>query len=122
MPVAGIGLGLAAGGYVLYRRRVQTDRQQARAWLRDVLGEARAALSDEISYRFTDLQYALSVARGRRGRAAAARARRAHRRDRRGGGRGRRGPRGRRAAAHADREQVRAQAGRSTTYWAGAGR
>lgn len=62
VPVAGIGLGLAAGGYVLYRRRVQTDRQQARTWLRDVLAEARAALSDEISYRFTDLQYALSVA------------------------------------------------------------
>ena len=62
IPVAGIGLGLAAGGYVLYRRRVQTDRQQARVWLRDVLGEARAALSDEISFRFTDLQYALSVA------------------------------------------------------------
>jgi hypothetical protein len=62
IPVAGIGLGLAAGGYVLYRRRVQTDRQQARIWLRDVCGEARAALTDEISYRFTDLQYALSVA------------------------------------------------------------
>jgi hypothetical protein len=62
IPVAGIGLGLAAGGYVLYRRRVQTDRQQARTWLRDVLNEARAALTDEISYRFTDLQYALSVA------------------------------------------------------------
>ncbi|HET6531006.1 MAG TPA: dynamin family protein [Actinoplanes sp.] len=62
VPVAGIGLGLAAGGYVLYRRRVQSDRQQARLWLRDVLGEARAALSDEIAYRFTDLQYALSVA------------------------------------------------------------
>jgi hypothetical protein len=62
IPVAGIGLGLAAGGYVLYRRRVQTDRQQARVWLRDVLGEARAALTDEISYRFTDLQYALNVA------------------------------------------------------------
>ena len=62
IPVAGIGLGLAAGGYVLYRRRVQTDRQQARIWLRDVLGEARAALADEIANRFTDLQYALSVA------------------------------------------------------------
>jgi Dynamin family len=62
VPVAGIGLGLAAGGYVLYRRRVQTDRQQARLWLRDVLAEARAALSDEISNRFTDLHYALSVA------------------------------------------------------------
>ncbi|MET8149693.1 dynamin family protein [Actinoplanes sp. NPDC049668] len=62
IPVAGLGLGLAAGGFVLYRRRVQSDRQQARAWLREVLGEARAALSDEISYRFTDLQYALGVA------------------------------------------------------------
>jgi hypothetical protein len=62
VPVAGIGLGLAAGGYVLWRRRVQTDRQQARVWLRDVLGEARAALADEIANRFTDLQYALSVA------------------------------------------------------------
>ncbi|AGZ42545.1 dynamin family protein [Actinoplanes friuliensis] len=62
IPVAGLGLGLAAGGYVLYRRRVQSDRLQARTWLREVLGEARAALSDEISYRFTDLQYALGVA------------------------------------------------------------
>lgn len=62
IPVAGIGLGLAAGGYVLYRRRVHTDRQHARAWLRDVLSEARAALADEVTVRFTDLQYALSVA------------------------------------------------------------
>ncbi|AEV85228.1 hypothetical protein ACWT_4208 [Actinoplanes sp. SE50] len=62
VPVAGIGLGLAAGGYVLYRRRVHSDRQHARGWLRDVLGEARAALADEITVRFTDLQYALSVA------------------------------------------------------------
>lgn len=62
VPFAGIGLGVAAGGYVLWRRRVQNDRLQARAWLRDVLAEARAALSDEISHRFTDLQYALTVA------------------------------------------------------------
>ncbi|WP_436533885.1 dynamin family protein [Actinoplanes sp. HUAS TT8] len=62
IPVAGIGLGLAAGGYVLYRRRVHTDRQHARTWLRDVLSEARAALADEVTVRFTDLQYALSVA------------------------------------------------------------
>ncbi|GIF02522.1 dynamin family protein [Actinoplanes siamensis] len=62
IPVAGIGLGLAAGGYVLYRRRVHTDRQHARLWLRDVLAEARAALADEVTVRFTDLQYALSVA------------------------------------------------------------
>jgi hypothetical protein len=62
IPVAGLGLGLAAGAFVLYRRRVQTDRAQARAWLREVLAEARAALSDEIMYRFTDLQYALTLA------------------------------------------------------------
>jgi hypothetical protein len=63
IPVAGIGLGLAAGGYVLYRRRVHTDRQHARTWLRDVLAEARAALADEITVRFTD---ALDDATGRR--------------------------------------------------------
>ncbi|GLY03034.1 dynamin family protein [Actinoplanes sp. NBRC 101535] len=62
LPFAGIGLGLAAGGYVLWRRRVHTDRRHAQTWLRDVLAEARAALTDEISHRFTDLQYALSVA------------------------------------------------------------
>lgn len=62
IPVAGLGLGLAAGGFVLYRRRVLGDRQQARIWLREVLGEARAALSDEIAHRFTDLQHALTLA------------------------------------------------------------
>jgi Dynamin family len=62
VPFAGVGLGLAAGGYVLYRRRVHSDRQQARAWLREVLAEARAAMTDEITHRFTDLQYALTLA------------------------------------------------------------
>jgi hypothetical protein len=62
IPVAGLGLGLAAGAFVLYRRRVQTDRAQARTWLREVLAEARAALADEIMHRFTDLQYALTLA------------------------------------------------------------
>ncbi|MEJ3744344.1 dynamin family protein [Actinomycetes bacterium KLBMP 9797] len=62
IPVAGIGLGLAAGAFMLYRRRAQSDRQQARTWLREVLGETRAALSDEITHRFTDLQYALTLA------------------------------------------------------------
>jgi hypothetical protein len=62
VPMAGLGLGLAAGAFVLYRRRVQTDRAQARTWLREVLAEARAALSDEIMHRFTDLQYALTLA------------------------------------------------------------
>lgn len=62
IPFAGLGLGLAAGGFILYRRRVQTDRQQARVWLREVLTEARATLADEITHRFTDLQYALTLA------------------------------------------------------------
>ncbi len=62
VPVAGLGLGLAAGAYVLYRRRAHSDRQQARLWLRDVLAEARAALADELTQRFTDLQYALTIA------------------------------------------------------------
>jgi hypothetical protein len=62
IPVAGLGLGLAAGAFILFRRRVQNDREQARMWLREVLAEARAALSDEIMQRFTDLQYALTLA------------------------------------------------------------
>ncbi|WP_233604558.1 dynamin family protein [Micromonospora sp. HM5-17] len=62
IPFAGLGLGLAAGGFILYRRRVQSDRQQARTWLREVVADARAALSDEITHRFTDLQYALTLA------------------------------------------------------------
>jgi hypothetical protein len=62
VPFAGLGLGLAAGAFILYKRRVATDRQQARSWLREVLGEARAALSDEILHRFTDLQYGLTLA------------------------------------------------------------
>ncbi|HEY0697572.1 MAG TPA: dynamin family protein [Micromonospora sp.] len=62
IPVAGLGLGLAAGAFILYRRRVANDRQQARVWLREVLADARAALSDEITHRFTDLQYALTLA------------------------------------------------------------
>jgi len=62
IPVAGLGLGLAAGAFILFRRRVASDRQQARVWLREVLGEARAALTDELAQRFTDLQYALTVA------------------------------------------------------------
>ncbi|MBE1490461.1 dynamin family protein [Plantactinospora soyae] len=62
IPFAGLGLGLAAGGFILYRRRVQTDRQQARMWLREVVADARAALSDEITHRFTDLQYGLTLA------------------------------------------------------------
>ncbi|MEH1016493.1 GTPase [Micromonospora sp. CPCC 206060] len=62
VPFAGLGLGLAVGAFVLYRRRVHSDRAQARTWLREVLAEARAAYGDDITRRFTDLQYALTVA------------------------------------------------------------
>ena len=62
VPAVGVGLGLAAGAFMVWKRRSMNDRQQARTWLREVLGEARAALSDEIAYRFTDLQYALTLA------------------------------------------------------------
>src|SRR4029453_8522421 len=62
IPVVGLGLGLAAGAYMVWKRKSMSDKQQARSWLREVLGEARAALSDEIMHRFTDLQYALTLA------------------------------------------------------------
>jgi hypothetical protein len=62
IPVVGIGLGLAAGAWMVFKRKSMQDKQQARSWLREVLGEARAALSDEIMHRFTDLQYALTLA------------------------------------------------------------
>src|SRR5690606_11795282 len=48
--------------FMIYKRKVQTDRNQARQWLREVMGESRAQLQDEILHRFTDLQYALTLA------------------------------------------------------------
>jgi uncharacterized membrane-anchored protein YhcB (DUF1043 family) len=62
IPFLGIGIGLAAGAYMMFKRKSMADKQQQRVWLREVLGEARAALTDEIMHRFTDLQYALTVA------------------------------------------------------------
>jgi hypothetical protein len=62
VPVVGIGLGLGVGAFVIWKRRALADRAQQRSWLREVLGDARATLSDEILHRFTDLQYALTLA------------------------------------------------------------
>jgi len=62
IPVVGVGLGLGVGAFLVWKRRALADLAQQRAWLREVIGEARAALSDEIAQRFTDLQYALTVA------------------------------------------------------------
>jgi hypothetical protein len=61
-PGLGIGLGLAAGAFMVWKRKAMTDRVQQRSWLREVLGEARAALTDEVMHRFNDLQYALTLA------------------------------------------------------------
>lgn len=62
VPVVGIGVGLAAGAFMLWRRKSGQDRQGAKVWLREVLAEARACMSDEIAHRFTELEFALTVA------------------------------------------------------------
>ena len=62
LPGIGVAIGLAAGAYMVWKRKSMTDKVGARQWLREVIGEARAALSDEIMHRFTDLQYALTLA------------------------------------------------------------
>ncbi|GAA0912196.1 dynamin [Virgisporangium aurantiacum] len=62
LPGIGIVIGLAAGAYMIFKRKSMTDKQGTRQWLREVLGEARAALSDEIMRRFTGLQHALTLA------------------------------------------------------------
>jgi hypothetical protein len=62
LPIIGIGIGLAAGAFMIWKRKSMSDKMQSRTWLREVLAEARAALSDEIMHRFTDLQYALTLA------------------------------------------------------------
>ncbi len=123
VPVAGIGLGLAAGGYVLWRRRVQTDRQQARVWLRDVLerGPGRARRRDRQPVHRPAVRAVGGG--GRRGRAAAAGPGRAHRGDRRGRRRGRvrPGPAAGRGADRAGRlPQAAAPGGRRASSGAGA--
>ncbi|HEY3503478.1 MAG TPA: dynamin family protein [Actinocatenispora sp.] len=62
VPVIGVGVGLAIGAFMMWKRKGQANKQQAKTWLREVLGEARASLSDDIATRFTDLQYALTLA------------------------------------------------------------
>ncbi|MGH3729410.1 MAG: dynamin family protein [Micromonosporaceae bacterium] len=62
VSTAGIGIGVAAAAFMIYKRKVQTDRNQARQWLREVMNESRAQLQDEILHRFTDLQYSLTLA------------------------------------------------------------
>ena len=62
VAASGIGLGLAAAGYMMYRRKVSQDRQQAGRWVREVLQETRASLQEEIQYRFTEIEYTFNLA------------------------------------------------------------
>ncbi|GAA4895037.1 dynamin family protein [Stackebrandtia albiflava] len=62
LTASGVGLGLAAAAFVMYRRKVSQDRQQAGRWVREVLQETRASLQDEIQYRFTEIEYVFNMA------------------------------------------------------------
>ncbi|HIV57703.1 MAG TPA: dynamin family protein [Candidatus Stackebrandtia faecavium] len=62
IAASGIGLGLAAAGFMMYRRKVSQDRQQAGRWVREVLQETRASLQEEIQYRFTEIEYTFNLA------------------------------------------------------------
>ncbi|QSB06784.1 dynamin family protein [Natronoglycomyces albus] len=77
LSATGIGIGVAAGAFLLYRRKITGDRQAAARWVRDVLVDARIALQEEVAYRFTEIEYvfttALDEALRRRGEAIDAR-------------------------------------------------
>ncbi|MQA25309.1 MAG: hypothetical protein GEU94_07540 [Micromonosporaceae bacterium] len=62
VATAGVGLGLAAAAFMIYKRKVAGDRNQAKQWVREVMNESRASLQDEMTHRFTDLQYSLTLA------------------------------------------------------------
>src|SRR6266545_26659 len=62
VTTAGLGLGLGVAAFMMYKRKVQQNRQQAKVWVREVMGESRAALQEEVMHRFTDLQYSLTLA------------------------------------------------------------
>ncbi|MFC4334302.1 dynamin family protein [Salininema proteolyticum] len=60
LSATGIGLGLAAGAFLLSRRKIAGNRQAAKTWVREVLTDARASLNEEIQLRFTEVQYIFS--------------------------------------------------------------
>lgn len=59
---SGVGLALAAGAFILYKRKASQDRQEAQKWVREVLQETRASLQDELQYRFSELEYVFNLA------------------------------------------------------------
>ncbi|NUQ89177.1 MAG: hypothetical protein HOQ43_12020 [Glycomyces artemisiae] len=57
LTASGVGIGLAAAAFLLYRRKIQGDRQAAKQWVQRVIAEARANLNEEIGFRFTEVEF-----------------------------------------------------------------
>lgn len=57
LSASGIGVGIAAAGFLLYRRKIQGNRQAAKQWIQRVIAEARANLNEEIGFRFTEVEF-----------------------------------------------------------------
>ncbi|THV26199.1 dynamin family protein [Glycomyces paridis] len=57
LSASGIGVGLAAAAFLLYRRKIQGNRQAAKGWVQRIIAEARANLNEEISFRFTEVEF-----------------------------------------------------------------
>lgn len=62
LSATGVGIGVAAGAFLLYRRKITGDRQAATRWIRDVIADARTALQEEVAYRFTEIEYIFTTA------------------------------------------------------------
>lgn len=57
LSASGIGVGIAAAGFLLYRRKIQGNRQAAKQWTQRIIAEARANLNEEIGFRFTEVEF-----------------------------------------------------------------
>ncbi|MDA1360173.1 50S ribosome-binding GTPase [Glycomyces luteolus] len=57
LTASGVGIGLAAAAFLLYRRKIQGNRAAAKQWVQRVIAEARANLNEEISFRFTEVEF-----------------------------------------------------------------
>jgi hypothetical protein len=57
LTASGVGIGLAAAAFLLYRRKIQGNRQAAKQWIQRIIAEARANLNEEISFRFTEVEF-----------------------------------------------------------------
>ncbi|WP_100444369.1 dynamin family protein [Glycomyces xiaoerkulensis] len=57
LTASGLGVGVAAAAFLLYRRKTQGNRQAAKQWVQRVIGEARANLNEEVGFRFTEVEF-----------------------------------------------------------------